>query len=92
MGYSISRNLLGGREVIKMKFYRFKALYWDSCEEKEMEESGFICAETYADAADKIERWFKNELIAITYLYEMEERGEEFLLDFDIDDARKGLR
>ena len=75
-----------------MKYYRFKVLYWNSCEEKEMEESGFICALDYAEAASKIDRWFRDELVAITYLYEMEERGEEFLLDSDIDDARKGLR
>ena len=75
-----------------MKFYRFKVIYWNSCEEKEMEESGFIYALDYAEAAGKIDHWFKNELVAITYLYEMAERGKEFLLDSDIDDARKGLR
>ena len=71
-------------------WYRFKVLYWDTFEEEKAEDSGFLMAECYADAAEQIEDWYGEDLVAITYLYEMEDK--KFLFDSDIDYANRNLK
>lgn len=59
--------------------FTFKVTYW-AYDEKEKPACGVLFADTYAEAAGKIEKTFGDELISIDRLYALEEND---LITFD---------
>ena len=55
-----------------MNFFRFKVTYWSTFDARNETDCGFVFAEKYAGAAEKIEQWYGNDLISIDLLYELE--------------------
>jgi hypothetical protein len=67
-----------------MAFYRFKVSSWDHFEDKEVVTKGFVHADGYGGAAEKLEKCFSDDLLSIDLLYETD--CSEILFDDDVKD------
>ena len=65
-----------------MSFFRFRVTYWDTLEERNGIDSGFVFGQGYAGAAEKIEQWYGKDLISIDHLHETD--NDIVLLDENI--------
>lgn len=65
-----------------MAFFRFKVSYYNVFENGKQFDSGFVYANGYAGAADKIAKWYGEDLNAIEKLYETD--NDIVLLDDNI--------